>query len=152
LLGMAMLGGAGAPRRLEAAVDFQLRDLKGKSVSLSDFRGRKPVLLFFWATWCPYCRTQMGKINKMYQDIAQRGIVVLPVNVGEDSARAGRFMSRFPSVPTSLLDTDRSVAQSFGVGGIPTYLLIDKKGNVVFLGNYFPDVEYRQLSAATPSR
>ena len=53
-----------------ALVDFSLQDLNGKTVSSADFKG-KPVIMFFWATWCPYCRVEIPVLAKKYNEIKE---------------------------------------------------------------------------------
>ena len=59
------------------APDFQLQSLDGKTISLGDLRG-KPVLINFWATWCPPCRSEMPYIQEIYEEWTDKGLV-LPI-------------------------------------------------------------------------
>ncbi len=61
------------------APDFTLKDLNGKTVSLSAFKG-KVVLLNFFATWCPPCRAEMPALNKLYHTLKPRGLEVVAVS------------------------------------------------------------------------
>ena len=57
----------------ELATNFTLLDLENKEFSLSDFKG-KPVILFFWTTWCPYCRGELKKLNTMHAQFLRDGV------------------------------------------------------------------------------
>ena len=62
------------------SIDFTLQDLSGKTVNLSDYRG-KDVILFFWAIYCPSCRSSLEKAERILNDIKNSGIVFLSINI-----------------------------------------------------------------------
>ncbi len=111
----------------EPAPDFQLENLDGQSISLSDFRG-KPVLINFWATWCPQCRSEMPYIQEIYEEWSDQGLVLLAINIGENSYTVEEFMQSHNLSFTVLLDTEKDIAQRYNITGIPTTLFIDKDG------------------------
>ncbi len=113
----------------DLAPGFGLQNLAGQMVALPDFRG-KPVLRNFWATWCPPCREEMPLLQEVFQDkaLADKGLVVLTVDLGESPATVEAFMkSNGYSFPV-LLDTQQIVANTYNVRGIPTTFFIDKDG------------------------
>jgi len=123
------------------APDFQLDNLEGESVSLSDFRG-KPVMLNFWATWCRPCVSEMPDIQSVYEEQSAEGLVLLPVNMGGTSSQVKEFLqSHNLSLPV-LLDTTQAIAQKYNIRYIPTTFFIDKDGiiQVVKVGA-FPNKE-----------
>src|SRR5512139_2468506 len=61
----------------QPAPDFTLKDLDGKVVKLSDFRGKKVVLLDFWATWCNICKREMPVLERVYKEYRDRGVEFL---------------------------------------------------------------------------
>ncbi len=109
------------------APDFQLYNLDGNRVSLSDFRG-KPVLINFWATWCPPCRAEMPYIQEIYEEWTNKGLLVLAINIGERSSKVEEFMRSNSLSFAVLLDTKQDVAQRYNITGIPTTFFIDKDG------------------------
>jgi len=109
------------------APDFELQSLDGKTVSLSDFRG-KAVLLNFWATWCGPCRAEMPFLQQVHEEWADKGLVILAVNIGEGQSEVEEFMEEFGLSFLALLDTDREVALQYNVRAIPTTYFIDKEG------------------------
>ena len=109
------------------APDFQLQNLDGQTVSLGNLQG-KPVLINFWATWCPPCRSEMPYIQEIYEEWADKGLVVLAINIGESSSKAEEFMQSYNLSFTVLLDTKQDVAQKYNIQYIPTTLLINKDG------------------------
>lgn len=116
-----------------AAPDFTLADMDGEPRSLSDYRG-KVIMLNFWATWCPPCRREIPSMESIYQDLHKDGFMVLAVNEFEDPDHVFAYtgqLSVFPTFPI-LFDTDSKISQEFGVKGLPTTLLINKQGNIVY--------------------
>ncbi len=111
----------------ELAPEFQLQNLDGQTVSLSSLRG-SPVMLNFWATWCPPCREEMPYMQQIHEEWSGRGLVLLAIDVGESPAQVESFMqSHNLSLPV-LLDTKKNVAQKYNISGIPTTFFIDKDG------------------------
>ena len=128
----------------EIAANFTLLDLENKEFSLSDFKG-KPLILFFWTTWCPYCRKELKLLNTLHAQFLQNGVELVAINVEDPAEKVQRFMGNYPFSYRVLLDTDAEVAQAFGILGVPTYILINKEGRIVFNNNYFPQKEYQDL-------
>ena len=109
------------------APDFQLQNLDGQTVPLSNLRN-KPVLINFWATWCSPCRSEMPYIQEIYEEWVDKELVVLAINIGESSSKAEEFMQSYNLSFTVLLDTRQDVAQRYNITGIPTTFFIDKDG------------------------
>lgn len=131
------------PARL--APDFKLMDVYQNIYTLSEYRGKSPVLLFFWATWCPFCQKELSVLNQSYAGLAEDGLEVFAINTGEFPAAVENFIASYHLSYRVLLDKDQSVAYSYGIVGIPVYILIDKEGNVVFQDSYLPYGEYKDL-------
>ncbi len=113
------------------AVDFQVQTLNGTTVKLSDYRG-KPVLLNFWATWCGPCRFEVPFLDQINTSYSSKGLVMLPVDVGENSTAITNFMVSVNVTLPALMDSNASVSKIYGLTGIPTTLLIDKDGVIRF--------------------
>ena len=113
----------------EPAPDFQLQNLDGERVSLSELRGR-PVMLNFWATWCSPCRAEMPYIQEIYEGWTGKppSVVILAVNVGESTSTAKSFMQNNNLSFPVLLDIKQDVARKYKITAIPTTLFIDKDG------------------------
>lgn len=111
----------------DRAPDFQLQDLEGNEVSLSSLRG-SPILLNFWATWCPTCRLEMPFIQEVYQEWTDKGLVILAIDIGESTATVREFMQNNNYTIPVLLDTRRVVSQKYNVTAIPTTFFIDRNG------------------------
>ena len=128
----------------ELATNFTLLDLENKEFSVSDLKG-KPIILFFWTIGCYYCRGEIKKLNTMHADLLRDGVELVAINVEDPIDKVQRFMGSYPFSYRILLDTDAEVARAFGILGVPTYILINKEGRIVFEHNYFPQKEYKDL-------
>jgi thiol-disulfide isomerase/thioredoxin len=116
----------------QQAPTLHLNDDDGKAVDLSQHRG-KVVLVNFWATWCPPCRKEfpsLGRVRKLFKPAE---FEVLAVNVGEepDSAFSFTGITDFPV----LFDSDSKAMTAWGVRGLPTTFLVDRKGHVAYRAN-----------------
>ena len=133
---------AQGPEIGKLAPDFQLSNLDGQVVSLSDFRG-KPIFLNFWATWCGPCRFEMPFIQKMYEGLSSEGLVVLAVNLQENPATVKEFMETFGLTFPVLMATSREVPLAYNIRGIPATFFIDKNGIIqdIKIGAFTSEVE-----------
>jgi peroxiredoxin len=119
-----------------------LNDLQGASVNLS--RLKNPTILFFWTTWCPYCRKEIKALNQIYPQMQKEGITVFAVNVGESAYRVQRFFKDYVLNFRVLLDKDQKLADNYDLLGVPTYIFLDKHGLVVLRDNSLP-ADYKNL-------
>ncbi len=115
---------------VETAPDFVLEDLEGKKVKLSDYKG-KVVLLVFSTTWCPYCRTEIPHLKKMYSQYKERGFEVINIDIQESKKKVSSFAAKHELPYKVLLDADGEVARLYGVKGVPTKVLIGKEGKIL---------------------
>lgn len=111
----------------QRAFDFALNDVNGRSVRLSDWRGR-PVVINFWASWCPPCRQEMPALQAAYQRYREQGVIVLGVDLRENAGQVSQFASQFDVTYPLLLDHDGAVSERYQVRGIPTTIVLDDEG------------------------
>ncbi len=111
------------------APDFSLLSLEGKKISLSQLKG-KPVILNFWATWCPPCKLEMPAVAKVYAKSGEKGFAVLTVNQQEDKQTIEKFIKENGYTLPIVLDTAGEVADLYRVTGIPTTVFINSQGIV----------------------
>ena len=121
-----------APGR--TAPDFELQNLEGQIVSLSDYRG-SPVMLNFWASWCSPCRFEMPFIQDVFEDTEWEavGLVILAVNIGESPSVAGGFMEDNGFTFTVLLDETGEVSIRYNTRSIPATFFIDENGIIRYI-------------------
>jgi peroxiredoxin len=117
--------------RSVVAPEFVLPDLGGTPIRLSDHRGNV-VLLNFWATWCPPCRAEMPSMEKLYQVYRERGLIILAIS-NDVSGRSvvERFVRERGLTFPVLLNPEGDVFAQYGVRGLPTSYVLDRKGRVV---------------------
>ncbi|MFH1440943.1 MAG: TlpA disulfide reductase family protein [Candidatus Omnitrophota bacterium] len=128
---------------IDNGMGFKLNSLDNGTVAISDFRDKKPVLLVFWTTWCPYCIKQLIFLRDNQQDYKE--IELLAINAGESEHKVRPFIKRSKIHYKVLLDVDNSVTGYFGIIGLPTYILIDKQGEVVAKSHAFPYEDSKKL-------
>ena len=132
-----------------AAPDFTLSDMDGESYALHDYHG-KVVLINFWATWCPPCRKEMPALEALYKKLGDESFAVLAVNQWEDPDHVFAYtgeLNVFPTFPI-LFDPESAISEDYGVKGLPTSFLIDKKGRLAYRavgGRDFDHAEVEKL-------
>ena len=131
----------------ELAPDFSSPDLSDHSIALSSYRGQKVVLMDFWATWCGPCRMAMPGLQELQEKFKDHGLEILSINQGETAEQVRNFIQRKKYSFHVILDQDGAIGGQYGVRGIPTLVLVDKKGVVQWLrvGYSENDDELRQL-------
>ena len=133
----------------QEAPAFSLRDMNGKSVSLSDYKG-KVVLLNFWATWCQPCQAEMPHLQKMHTELAENGLVVLSITIDEarDVSKVKPLIKRNGYTFTVLLDKETKVAPLYNPDQtLPYNVIIDREGQIFWTkASYVPgeEVELRE--------
>jgi peroxiredoxin len=108
--------------------EFSLRDLNGKTWTLSELRG-KVVLVNFWATWCPPCRKEMPDLETLYEKFGSQGLVILGIS-DEEASTVGPFIRERKVTFPILLDPGRKVNETFVVEGIPKSFVYDRDGKL----------------------
>jgi DsbE subfamily thiol:disulfide oxidoreductase len=113
------------------APNIIVQSADGASVDLASYHG-KVVLVDFWASWCPPCKTSFPALDALYRQYASQGLAVLAVNLDERRRDAEGFLSAHPYQLTLLFDPKGASPVAFGVKGMPSSFLIDKSGRIRF--------------------
>ena len=114
----------------ELAPNFQLRDLNGRQVALSDLRG-KVVLLNFWATWCGPCRVEMPAMEKLYRTFERKDFEILAVSTDAQGASVTRPFQQENHLTFPILhDADYRVGLTYGARSLPMTFMVDRQGIV----------------------
>jgi len=115
------------------APDFTAVDWEGNEVKLSDYRGT-PVVLNFWASWCPPCKSEMPHFNKVSEEYEREELIFLMVDLVDgqrEKVETGKeYIEDNQFTFTVLFDTHQEGAITYGVRSIPSTLFIDKDGYI----------------------
>ena len=117
------------PNRRLPAPDFALKDVDGKTVRLSDYKG-KVVLLDFWETSCGPCRIEIPWFTEIQRAKKDQGFEVLGVSLDGDWEEVKPFLAQKKVNYRIVMGNDDTTHAYGGIEAIPTTLLIDKKGNI----------------------
>lgn len=121
---------SGATQNQNQAPDFSLSKLGGGSITLAEYKGKKPVIVDFWASWCPNCRRDIPHLNSFYQKYKDQ-VEVIGINLQEDPSTVQNFVSsQGVSFPIAL-DPYGQASRAYGVQYTNYHVLIDKNSNVV---------------------
>ncbi|OOG77949.1 TlpA disulfide reductase family protein [Flavobacterium sp. A45] len=119
------------------AIDFNLKNLDGKDVKLSDYKG-KVVVLDFWATWCGPCKASFPSMQELVTKYKGKDVEFLFVNTWERGKENSETVKKVETFINDkkysfnvVFDFDDTITAKYKVGGIPTKILIDKKGTIL---------------------
>jgi peroxiredoxin len=117
------------------APDFELTDLSGKKVRLSDLKG-KVVILDFWATWCGPCRMEIPDLVKLQSKYGAKGLTIVGLTVTSPEKDVRSFAQAQGMNYPVLLDADDLTNRYGGIVGIPTTFVVDRQGRITqkFIG------------------
>ncbi len=119
--------------------DFTLPALAGDGpVVFSGVNKENPVLLVFWASWCPSCVEEIPVLNEIQKKFSPRGLKIFAVNVEESRKTVQDFQETHPMNYPVLLDEKGKITEKFGLVGVPAAVLAQKGGNVLYFGFSLP--------------
>lgn len=114
----------------EKSPDFLAAVIDGDSVSLSNYLG-SPIVLNFWASWCPPCRDETPHFEKIWRLYRQKDVVLLGINVQDTLADADEYIKEFDVTFTNAIDKDGKIMVDYGVTGLPVTFFIDRDGIII---------------------
>ena len=112
----------------DRAANFALKDMKGKTVKLTDFKG-KAVVLNFWATWCGPCKREIPDLVSLYDSYKKKGVVILGIALDDRGAEVVKPFVEKNKISYPVLIGGGEVVEAYGgFSAIPTTFFIDKNG------------------------
>lgn len=129
----------------EAAPDFSLEGLDGKTYTLADFKG-KVLMLDFFTTDCIYCTDELPEIERI--DKAEEDLVIVHVSIGDPKEALEAYRDEHGISHLILMDRDGSIAMQYAAYGTPTHSFVDKEG--IFLGNIAGALDENSWKIARP--
>jgi peroxiredoxin len=117
----------------KSAPEFTLAALNGDTVSLADYRGKKTVVMSYWASWCGPCKVELPELREFYKRYhkADANFEILAISIDEQKADAEKYAAAEKLPFPVLFDPQSKTADAYSVEGIPTLFVIDKSGKIV---------------------
>ena len=132
----------------QVAPDFSVEMLDGRTIKLSELRG-KVVMLCFWATWCPPCRQEMAHLQEGVIDhFAGKDLVVLPISRGEKREVVEKFITDHGYTFGVGLDPERAIYDQYASNFVPRTFIINKRGKVTYRVAGYDEATAEAVNAA----
>ena len=121
------------------AENFSAMDIYGEEIVLSQQLAAKPVMLYFWATWCPYCKKETPKLVTFNKNFAEK-INVIGINVGvnDSVAKIHDYVREFDVNFPIVYDESQLISPAYGVNGTPVFVVISQSQQILYRGHRFP--------------
>lgn len=122
------------------AIDFNLTNLEGKNVKLSDYRG-KVVVLDFWATWCGPCKASFPNMQKLVNEYKNKNVAFFFIDTWEEGnptaikEEVAKFITNKEYTFNVLFDSKREIVTKYKIEEIPTKIVIDKNGDFLSISS-----------------
>ena len=120
----------------QPAIDFTVYDKDNNKVKLSEYKGKKPVVVNFWASWCSPCKYEMPYFQEATNKYNNEDLEILMINVTdgmrETKESAEEFMEKEGYNMNVMFDIDLDAANKYQLNGIPRTIFMDKEGNLVY--------------------
>ncbi len=125
----------------EAAPEFVLKRMDGTELRHGAIKGKKPMLMVFWATWRPSCKTEIQRLKEVHAALRSKGHELIAVNVGVNDSleKTRRYMEKYDiSYPVGF-DAGGRIAKRYKILGTPTIIIVDRRGVVRRRAHGVPD-------------
>lgn len=110
-------------------IEFEVDTAEGK-LNTEALRG-EVVYIDFWASWCAPCRKSFPWMNAMHQKYADKGLRIIAINLDKDRALSDQFLGEVPAEFTIGFDPDATLAEQFGLVGMPSAFVLNRQGEII---------------------
>jgi peroxiredoxin len=116
------------------APEFDARTLSGESIASRNFKGKKKIVVSFWASWCGPCRMELPELKAFYEKYhsADSSFEVMAVSTDEDRYQAEKYAKEAKLPFPVVWDENGTIADKYGVESIPVLYVIDQNGKVIY--------------------
>src|SRR6266852_2798456 len=114
----------------EPAPRFHAKTLQGEQFTNDSTKG-KVVLFQFWTTWCPYCKSEESLVNDLTTEFADKGLVVIAVDVAESKKVVQQYLKDHPRKCHIVMTGDTNLAAMYAANRYPIYVVVDRDGKIV---------------------
>ncbi len=127
LLFLAVVCVVAAPKEKELAPRFNAVTTTGEKFTNDSVKG-KVVLLEFWTTWCGYCADEAAFVDKIGKEFADKGLILLAINVGESKKTVKKYLDLHPRNCKIVFMEDANLAAMYAATAYPIYVVVDREG------------------------
>lgn len=121
------------------APEFQSYSISNKRITLSTLLKEKPVMLYFWATWCPYCLKETPKLVDFHNNYADK-ITIIGINVGvnDSKVKINGYVQKYQISFPIIFDEKNNISTAYAVNGTPVFVIISQTQEILYRGHRFP--------------
>lgn len=114
----------------EPAPSFHAKTIDGEQFNNESTKG-KVILFEFWTTWCPYCKSEESLVDELTAEFANKGLVVLAVDVAESKKVVQQYLKDHPRKCRIVMTGDTNLAAMYAAKSYPIYVIVDRDGKIV---------------------
>ncbi len=118
------------------APDFVLKTIEGKKIELSGLRNKNPALVYFWTTWCPYCKRDLHNVQSIYSEYKDEvEFIAVDMDSHDDAEKIKKYSSKYKLDGVDFAQFNEDVVKKYQVVFTSTKYAIGKDGSIVYKGS-----------------
>ncbi len=116
--------------------DFIIKTIDGKEIRLSEFKGNKPVLLYFWASWCPYCKQDLGIAKDIFPNYADKAaFIAIDLDLNENADLIRKYKEKMGLRNIEFAEGNKRILSDYSIIYTTTKYAIGKNGEIIYKGS-----------------